>query len=74
VTCMGEIRNAHRLGLKILKKKTRLRRSRCRWEDNTDIDRKGIGCEIVDPIHLAGYMKQESVLAGAHDRTFPASF
>jgi hypothetical protein len=28
----------------------------------------------VDPIHLGGYMKQESVLADAHERICRASF
>jgi len=28
----------------------------------------------VDPIHLAGYMKQESVLADTHKRTCRTSF
>jgi len=40
----------------------------------TDIDRKDIGCEVVDPIHLAGYTKQESVLADTRKRTCPTSF
>lgn len=51
-----------------------LRRSRYKWKDNTDTDRKGKGYKVVDPIHLAGYMKQYSVLEDTHRPTSRSSF
>jgi hypothetical protein len=53
VARMGKIRNAYLLFVGKPEGKRLLRRPRCRWKNNTEIDPKEKGWEGVDWIHLA---------------------
>jgi hypothetical protein len=52
VACMEEMRNAYRILVGKNEGKRPLGRPRCRWEDSTEMDLRGIGFEGVDWIHL----------------------
>jgi hypothetical protein len=53
VVRFGEIRNAYKIFVEKPERKRPLGRPRRRWEDNIEIDPKGIGCEDMDWIRLA---------------------
>jgi hypothetical protein len=48
-----EMRNAYKMLVQRPEGKTPLGRPRCRWEENIRMDRREIGWEGVDWIHLA---------------------
>jgi hypothetical protein len=48
VACMKKMRNAYRILIREPKQKKSLGRPRHRWEDNTGMDFREIGCKGVD--------------------------
>jgi hypothetical protein len=50
---MGKLRSAYKFLVGKPEHKRALGRPRCRWEDNLGMDRREIGSEGVDLIHLA---------------------
>jgi hypothetical protein len=53
VAHVGEMRNAYKILIGKLEGKRALGRPRYRWEDNIALDRREIGWEVLDWIHLA---------------------
>jgi hypothetical protein len=53
VANMGDVRNAYKILFGKSELKRRLGRLKRKWEDNIEMDRKEIGWEDVDWIHLA---------------------
>jgi hypothetical protein len=49
---MGEKRNSYKILVEAPEEKISLRRLGHRWEDNIRIDRREIGWEVVDWLHL----------------------
>jgi hypothetical protein len=53
VACMGQVRNVHKILIRIPEGKGPFRIPRCRWEDNIKVDIKGTAFDNMDCIHLA---------------------
>jgi hypothetical protein len=53
LSSIGDIRNAYKILVLKPEEKKLFRRSRCRWEGNSKVDLKEVGCEDMDRVHLA---------------------
>jgi hypothetical protein len=49
---MGKMRNAYKILIQTLERKTPLRRLMCRWKDNIKMYVQDVKCEDVNWIHL----------------------
>jgi len=54
VARMGEMRNTYKILIGNPERKSRLRRPRCRWEDNIRMDHRKIWWRVMDWIHWLG--------------------
>jgi len=53
IACIGEMRNAYKMLIRIPEEKTPLVRARHKWEDNIRVDLREVGWENVEWMHLA---------------------
>jgi hypothetical protein len=65
LACMGEMRNAYKIFVRIPKVKSLLGKPNCMWEDNIRMDLGEIGWEVVYWIHLAEKRDQWQGLVNA---------